>query len=253
MIPKPAQYLLRFDGFCPTMPRIKWERFSPLIAEFGIRPILAIVPDNQDVELMIAKPDLEFWDRMRSLEAAGATIAMEGYQHLCASRGKSLIDVCRETEFAGVNEHKQREWIRGGLTILREQGLSPRLFVAPRHGFDGNTLRALAMCGLGFLSDGLARIPYMRGEVTLIPQQLWEPVERSKGLWTICVDSNSAPDGTAEKLRSFLERNSSQFTTFDRVLSEYQPTKLGWAERIYESAVTLQMRMTGSKKYCRQS
>ena len=86
---------------------------------------------------------------MRSLQTAGATIAMHGYRHLCTSRGKSILGLHQETEFAGVEESQQRQWIRSGLAILRGHGLSPRLFVAPRHGFDRSTLRALAGEGLG--------------------------------------------------------------------------------------------------------
>jgi len=61
MIPKPAQYLLRFDDLCPTMAHHRWQRFLPLIEEFHLRPILAVIPDNQDTELNLSAPDLEFW------------------------------------------------------------------------------------------------------------------------------------------------------------------------------------------------
>lgn len=56
MIPKPAQYLLRFDDLCPTVSRARWERFLPLIEEFGIRPILAVIPDNLDHSLELSPP-----------------------------------------------------------------------------------------------------------------------------------------------------------------------------------------------------
>src|SRR6266568_4206947 len=173
MIPKPTQYLLRFDDICPTMSHSGWDRFRPMIEEFSIRPILAVVPDNRDPDLMVSPRDSKFWNRMRSMEAAGATIAVHGYQHLCKSRGKSLLGLHRETEFAGVCKEQQREWVRAGLRILRGQGLNPRLWVAPRHGFDENTLHALREEGIEFISDGLARRPLSRGGVTWIPQQLW--------------------------------------------------------------------------------
>ena len=71
--------------------------------------------------------------------------------------------------------------MRGSKT-LRTYGLNPKLWVAPRHGFDRNTLRALQQEGIGYLSDGFARIPFRRGGITWIPQQLWEPVRKSSGL-----------------------------------------------------------------------
>jgi predicted deacetylase len=247
MIPRPAQYLLRFDDFCPTMSLEKWESFLPIIAEFGLRPILAVVPDNQDPDLMVSSPDPKFWDRMRSMEAAGATIAMHGFRHLCASSGKGLVRLHRNTEFAGVSEEQQQKWIREGLAILRGHGLSPRIFVAPRHGFDFATLRALSREGLGYLSDGFARRPFVEDEIVCIPQQLWEPVQRSKGLWTICVHSNTATS-LAERLRSFVQGNATQFTSFDRVLAEYEPCKLRWSERLSSSVMEFRKQFAATMK-----
>jgi predicted deacetylase len=235
MVPRPAQYLLRFDDLCPTVSYKRWQRFLPLIEEFGIRPILAVVPDNRDYRLQYSPVDPEFWDRMRALEAAGAMIALHGYRHLCQSWGKSLLQLHYRSEFAGVDEDRQQEWIHEGLGLLRGHGLNPRVWVAPRHGFDAATLRALKKEGIGVLSDGFARIPFTRGGLTWIPQQLWEPVEKSKGIWTICVHANTARASSIEELRAFLRRHAEQFTSVDRVLAEFQPAKLDGIERAYET------------------
>ena len=162
MNPQPPQYLVRLDDFCPTMLEDRRERFLSILARHGVSPILAVVPDNQDPDLIRQSPDPQFWDRMRSLQAAGAAIAMHGYRHICASRGVSILGLHQETEFAGVDPSLQQHWLRSGLAILHGQGLQPRLFVAPRHGFDRNTLRALAAEGLNVLSDGFARRPFIQ-------------------------------------------------------------------------------------------
>jgi predicted deacetylase len=240
-----AQYLLRFDDLCPTMVRERWERFLPLLEEFGVHPILAVVPDNRDHELEHSAPAPEFWSQMRAMEAAGATIGLHGYRHLCMSRGQSLTPLHRNTEFAGVSEGIQQAWIREGLAILRGHGLCPRIWVAPRHGFDCATLRVLREEGISLVSDGLARVPFMRDGLTWIPQQLWEPVEKASGLWTICVHSNTAPDSLVEKLLVFLGRHAGEFTSVDRMVTEFTPRELGLRERIY-SAITL-LRMQGSR------
>lgn len=232
MPPKPAEYLIRFDDLCPTMSKERFDRFLSILARFRIQPILAIVPDNQDPELMVDPPDPESWDRMRALENQGATIALHGYRHLCHSRGKSLLDLHDKTEFAGVPESTQRDWIRSGLQILRCQDLHPRLFVAPRHGFDRSTLRALQLEGLGFLSDGFAKRPFTEGDVVWIPQQLWQPVHKQTGLWTICIHPNTAQFSLEQKLEKFLEESATQFTSYDRVLKEDEPLELRPLERL---------------------
>lgn len=234
MVPRPAQYLLRFDDLCPTLAPGRWQRFLPLIEHFKLRPILAVVPDNRDRELKHANQDPEFWARMRAMEAAGATIALHGYRHLCLSRGKSLVPLHTHSEFAGVAAQVQRQWIESGLRILRDHALNPRLWVAPRHGFDRNTLYALRHEGIRILSDGFARVPFVRGGVTWIPQQLWAPVEKTNGLWTICIHANTAQDVLVEQLRVFLSRNAAQFTSVDRVMAELKPSSLGLIEKSYE-------------------
>lgn len=247
MVPTPAQYLLRFDDLCPTVSRRRWELFLPLIEEFGIRPIIAVVPDNRDRELAREEPQPEFWALMRAMEAAGATIGLHGYQHLCRSKGKGLVPLHRHSEFAGVPVEKQRQWIQAGLDILRDHGLSPTIWVAPRHGFDRNTLLALREEGINLLSDGLARVPFTRGGVTWIPQQLWSPVAKPNGLWTICIHANTARESHVGQLRTFLGRYSAQFTSVDRVMGELKPAKLSVAERIYEMGALWRIRALRTK------
>jgi predicted deacetylase len=238
MVVRPAQYLLRFDDLCPTMARERWEELLPLLDEFGIRPILAVVPDNRDRDLQVASPDPAFWDEMRRMEAAGASIALHGYRHVCGSNGRGFLRLHEMTEFAGVAEEKQREWIRAGLAILHGQGLTPKLWVAPRHGFDAATLSALRGEGITVLSDGFARVPFVRERMTWIPQQLWAPVEKAKGLWTICIHTNTAGDAPVRELDQFLRQHAGQFTSVDRVLSEWKPGALGLVEGVNERLAT---------------
>jgi predicted deacetylase len=235
MLPRPAQYLLRFDDLCPTVAAHRWQRFLPLIQEFHLQPILAVVPDNQDHTLQLSPPDPDFWTQMHTMESVGATVALHGYQHLCDNWGRSLLALHRKSEFAGVPEAAQREWIHAGLGILHGHGLNPRVWVAPRHGFDTYTLQALRSEGINLLSDGFARAPFIRDGLTWIPQQLWAPVKKSKGLWTICIHANTAPSLLVEKLHTFLRYHAAQFTSVDRVLEELRPSRLSLPEQLYEA------------------
>ena len=244
MIAEEARYLLRFDDLCPTMSWERLQRFLPVIEEFGIRPILAVVPENCDPELEVSAPDSEFWSRMRALQRAGATIGLHGYRHVCESTGRSLVPLHGTSEFAGVPEGTQQNWIRAGLGILRSQGLDPRIWVAPRHGFDEATLRALHSEGIRALSDGFARVPFRRGGLTWIPQQLWAPQERKCGVWTICVHSHTATDTLVDHLHSFVSQYAEQFTSVDRVLEEFQEHDPDFAERLYGAYMLGRLRVS---------
>jgi len=70
-----------------------------------------------------------------------------------------------------------------------------------------------------------------------IPQQLWAPVVKSTGVWTICIHGNSAGDEQVEELRKFLRVHAGQFTSFDRVMAQFQPRPLNIRERFYEMAI----------------
>ena len=185
---------------------------------------------------------------MRAMEAAGATIALHGFRHICASNGRSLLPYGLPSEFAGVCEATQRDWTRSGLAVLRSQGLAPRLWVAPRHGFDRRTLRALRSQGFRSLSDGLARVPFTRGGLVWIPQQLWAPIEKAAGLWTICVHPNTAQAEDLQEMRAFLRLHAAQFTSVDRVLEELRPSRLGPVETIYASLADWRMRLARARK-----
>jgi predicted deacetylase len=242
-LPKPAQYLLRIDDLCPTVHAERWQRLRTLIEEFGIRPVLAVVPANRDRDLDASPRDRGFWNSMRTMQAAGAAIALHGLNHVCSAPGRSLIPFHATSEFAGVDLDAQSYRIARGLEILRSHSLEPRLFVAPRHGFDRNTLLALREQGVGFISDGCARLPYVRFGVTWIPMQLWSPVSRTTGLWTICIHPNTADNGCIEGLRQFLIQRASQFTSFDRVIAEFAPEPLGAFERALELVAIARVRL----------
>ncbi|MGA2568883.1 MAG: DUF2334 domain-containing protein [Terracidiphilus sp.] len=246
MILSPARYLLRFDDLCPAMAADRWTPFQSLIEEFHLQPILAVVPDNRDPELDLSPPDPAFWPRMRALEAAGAIVGLHGYRHLCASYGRSLLALARSSEFAGVPAQTQRAWIADGLRILRDRGLNPRIWVAPRHGFDAHTLVALRAAGIPLVSDGFARRPHLRGGLIWIPQQLWGPVDKPSGLWTICIHSNTARHADIDALRQFLITHAGQFTSVDKILFLSHPAALTPAESLFAQAASRSRRLSSA-------
>ncbi len=241
--PSRAQYLLRFDDLCPTMSRAGWERFVPLLRRYEIKPILAVVPANADPDLMVDATDDGFWEEMCGWEKDGAEIGLHGYRHVCAARGRGLLPLHEQSEFAGVQEGLQREWIRAGLAILRAKELEPGIWVAPRHGFDLTTLRVLREEGLGVLSDGFADSPFDVSGVRWIPQQLWGPREKKQGVWTICLHANTATDAALAELAAFLEQYAGEFTSVKRVLAQWPGREQTRADRWFHAQMMGRIRI----------
>ena len=97
---------------------------------------------------------------MRTWQARGWCLALHGYDHVYLSGSGGLNPVNARSEFAGLPLEAQKEKISAGLALLREQGIEPRVFFAPSHTFDENTLTALKECSrIRHISDTVANAP----------------------------------------------------------------------------------------------
>ncbi len=75
---------IRMDDITPDMDWEKFNRFRILCDAFGVKPLLGIVPDCKDPKLHITDDNLQFYDMLKELKAAGWSLA----QHACISHQK---------------------------------------------------------------------------------------------------------------------------------------------------------------------
>lgn len=227
-----ARYLFRMDDITPTMD---WGRFWALLRLFQrnrVKPLLGIVPDNQDTKLNRQKPEPHFWETMRLLvERDLVEIAQHGYQHTLARASESALLVSthgkrvERSEFAGYSHQEQLERISKGREILKEQGLATDYWFAPNHSFDLTTLNALKTAGFTAVSDGIALLPYKFRGLIFVPQQLWRPAWVPTGVFTICLHSNEIKTQEIQAIRQFL-RTPAHITSFATEVRNYRHTKL---------------------------
>lgn len=202
-----AKYLLRIDDACLTMDRRKWQMYEDLFDEFGIKPLVAVVPDNRDPDLQYDTPDGHFWNKVRSWQAKGWTVAMHGYQHVMHhTKSKLVIPFYEHSEFGGLSYEQQAEKIRHSWRIFTSQGVAPIVWIAPAHSFDWLTLKAIhAETPIRIVSDGIAHDQYYEEGFHWIPQQLWSFAKRGSGLWTVCLHPNAMPEQHIALLRQNLK------------------------------------------------
>jgi predicted deacetylase len=229
-----ARYLIRLDDACATMNRHKWDLVEAMLDEHSIKPIVAVVPDNQDPELMFDARDAKFWDKVRGWVAKGWTVAMHGYRHVMHSTdAKLLVPFYNRSEFAGLSLADQAAKIKAGWQLFLAQGVVPQVWVAPAHSFDRLTLGAVQTeTSIRVVSDGIAWNPYEDCGFHWIPQQLWRLTERRWGLWTVCLHPNQM---TAESIAAFGKTIGTQF---GGQISEFKDIRLrdcrkSLAERLY--------------------
>lgn len=197
-----ARYLIRLDDACPTMDHQRWSRIEALLDSLGVRPLVAVVPDNQDPVLQVDVADPDFWPRVRAWRDKGWTIAMHGYQHRFhfVDRKKLLLPFYDRSEFGGLSFDEQLAKIRASWQIFRAQGVEPTVWIAPAHCFDRTTLQALkAETSIRIISDGIAFDQYHEDGFYWFPQQLWGLAYKKGGLWTVCLHPSTM---TEQQLKS---------------------------------------------------
>ncbi len=207
------KYIIRLDDACPTFTLAKWKRFFDLFEKYEIKPLIAIIPANRDPSLIVEKRSCEeFWEMTREWERKGYMLALHGYDHLYINNDAGILGYTRHSEFCTLSLEKQKEKIKKGCEIFIANGLhKPKLFIAPSHSIDMNTLRALKANGIKIISDGRYTHPYSKYGLTWIPCQLSFPKQKKSGLWTICYHPETCSEEGFALLRSFVKNNSEKF------------------------------------------
>lgn len=195
-----AKYLIRFDDICPTMNWSVWAGVEEILLQNEVKPILAVVPDNQDPKLIVDPPAVDFWARVRLWQQNGWTIALHGYQHVYQTPGSGLVGLNCRSEFVGLSYDEQYKKLSRALEIFRQENVHIDTFVAPAHSFDVVTINALKDLGIKIISDGFYLRPVVSMGAIFVPQQLWRLRSMLFGVWTVCYHANCF---SAENISSF--------------------------------------------------
>lgn len=213
------KYLIRLDDACPTMDKAKWEKVLDILDNYGIRPMIGIIPNNQDAKQRIDNPDIDFWIKAKTWEQKGYAIALHGYDHCYISTSSGVNPMWNRSEFAGISYEKQCQKIRDGYTILKKNGLNPKFFFAPSHTFDENTLAAIKKCtDIRIISDTIATKPYRSGDFIFVPQLGGKFKEVCiSGFWTFCMHPSYMSDLDFKNMEHFLKMHKDDFIGFDQL------------------------------------
>ncbi|MCH5259485.1 MAG: DUF2334 domain-containing protein [Lachnospiraceae bacterium] len=210
-------YLLRLDDASEHWNRENWQRMHDMLTAYGIRPIVAIIPHNEDEKLLQYPIDRAYRDTIRAWIDEGWTPALHGYSHKYITKSGGINPVNHYSEFAGVSLNIQREKISRGVEEFKEVvGKEPEVFVAPAHTFDENTLEALRLeSNIRVISDTIASDVYYRDDFYFIPQQSG----RVRNLWmrliTFCYHPNVETDCSFKEMERFIEKYASRFVPFE--------------------------------------
>ena len=217
-----AKYLLRFDDLCPTMNWDVWREVEQILYDTGVKPILAIVPDNKDEALRCSEPNSHFWEHVRQWQRAGAAIGLHGFEHRYVTRDSGIIGLNQRSEFAGLPLAEQKMKLTAALEIFRREQITPSVWVAPAHSFDENTVTLLAALRINVISDGFSFFPHVDHlGLMWIPQQLWRFRMLPFGVWTVCFHHNSWTKKDVLRFREDLHRYKHSIVSLAQMMQAY--------------------------------
>jgi peptidoglycan/xylan/chitin deacetylase (PgdA/CDA1 family) len=238
-----ARFLLRFDDLCPAMNWRNWSRIEQVLERYGIKPIVAVVPDNQDPELVVDAPRQDFWGRVRAWQHAGWTIGLHGYQHCYETRDGGLLGINARSEFAGLPVEAQRYKVQAALEVFARHNVRPDVWVAPGHSFDETTIQVLIKNGVHVISDGFFWRPVRHQGMVWIPQQRWRLSEMPFGLWTACFHPNTMSEHDLQRFETAVGRFATCITSVAEVIRDRAVPHSNIADRIFSTLMVRALRI----------
>lgn len=211
-------YILRLDDAAEHMNIQNWEKIEKLLDEFFIKPIVGIIPDVHDPDLLIYEKCPCFWEKAKEWESKGWNIAMHGYSHVYVTSCGGINPVNNRSEFAGLALKEQKTKIHNGYSVFMSHNLMPKIFFAPSHTFDLNTLIALKEeTPIRIISDTIANDLYYENDLYFIPQQSGRVRKLPLRLITFCYHPNTMTNDDFEKLYKFIYNNHKLFCSADSI------------------------------------
>jgi len=207
-----SKYIIRLDDASEYMNFEKWNPYFKIFEQYNIFPIIAVIPCNRDPKMLNSNPDKNFWDKVRDWQKKNYVIALHGYEHLYSNANPGIMGINKYSEFAGINLQTQISMLQNGLAKFNSEDIYTNMFVAPAHSFDKNTIKALIYVGINYISDGFFLNPIFKNGINWIPQQLWKPIKKNKGVWTICVHPETESEAKYYEIKNFIENNLDNFS-----------------------------------------
>tara|TARA_Y100000022_G_scaffold196614_1_gene203873 strand:+ start:766 stop:1533 length:768 start_codon:yes stop_codon:yes gene_type:complete len=210
---KNSKYILRLDDASHFSDLYKWSLIENILEKNNIRPLVAVIPKNEDNKLFFNKKNKNFWNDIKRWKNKGWTIGMHGYKHIYhkVKRRKNIFPFYNRSEFSQLPIKEQRDKIKKSFSLFKKNKIIPNVWIAPSHCFDYNTLKALEMeTPIRIISDGFYLSPHFEKGFVFIPQQLWKLKQKYFGLWTICLHPDSMSIDEIKKFSEDLNKFSTK-------------------------------------------
>ena len=217
-------YVFRIDDIAPWMNWTNFEKIEKIFDKYWVKPIIWVVPDNQDFKIWNNKYNQGFWNKIKKIHDKWWTIAQHWYQHKYMNTNGWILKINKKWEFAWLPYDKQFEMIKSGKDILEKNlWFKIKWRMAPAHSFDITTCKILKVLWFEYITDWLDLYPFTKYWLKWLPQQIWKPMKKKYWIRTICLHINQFNNKFVNNIDTFLINNQ-KYLTF--------PEKLDYKHKI---------------------
>ncbi len=222
--------LIRMDDIAENMNWDLMNKCEQLFDQYNIKPLLGVIPKNEDPELLKFDKEEMFWKKIKKWSEKGWEICMHGYTHVydAETRKKDFFNYGGSSEFFGHSLDEQKKRIRNGVDIFLSKDIKIRSFFAPNHTYDANTFAALKDNGIVNVIDGYGFFPYERYGITFVPQLFYKEIMLPVGVQATQIHLNYWNLKKLSEFELFLKNNRGKFLDFDQTISLTKNSKISF-------------------------
>ncbi len=215
--------LIRFDDIAPNMNWEMMEKCEKLLNQYSIKPVLGVIPKNEDKELLIYPKRDDFWKKVKDWKSNKWSIAMHGYNHVYEkdTKKKDYFNHGGKSEFFGQAYEIQLNKLKNGLQIFRENDIKIDTFFAPNHTYDLNTFEALKAVGIFKVIDGCGLLPYSSNDIKFVPQLFYKLIFLPYGIQSTQIHVNYWKDKDYEIFENFINNNYKKIINLEYAFSKF--------------------------------
>ena len=214
--------LLRIDDIAENMNWQLMDRCELLFDKHEIKPLLGVIPNNQDRALLKYEKKKDFWKKVLEWKNKGWEISMHGYTHVYDKQtyNKDYFGYGGGSEFFGHSLEEQINRIKNGIEIFKKNNIKVRSFFAPNHTYDENTLEALKKSGISEIIDGYGLMPYLEKDIKFIPQLFYQNFFLPFGIQTTQLHLNYWTEKDFKTFSKFIENHKDKFITYEDTIKK---------------------------------
>ena len=214
--------LVRIDDVAANMNWALMDKCEALFDKYNIKPLLGVIPNNQDTELYAYEKNQDFWNRVNAWQKKGWEISMHGYSHVYdrETNKKDYFGYGGRSEFCGHDYETQKLRIEKGLQVFKEKKIHIRSFFAPNHTYDENTFFALKDAGIENIIDGYGLVPYSEKNLNFIPQLFYKEIILPFGIQSTQIHLNYWNEIDYSNFEEFILINHNKVINFDQCINK---------------------------------